>query len=391
LLNTHYFCNFGLILWNNGMKKIIIIIALLFGTLSSMACTSAVVSASVTKNGRPLLWKNRDTDSENNKVERVEAHDGRYEYVALFNAQDMNLREAWMGFNEKGFAIMNTASYNLNDDNVKDMDKEGLVMTKALESCTTVDDFEKLLKELPKPLGIEANFGVIDAEGNGAYFEAGNYSYVKFDLKDSPNGILTRTNYSYSGRKDEGMGYIREENEKELLAKHIARRDITPAVFTEELSRSYYHSLIGRDFSKDSLTWMIDQDFIPRKLSSATTVIEGVKPGECPWLTTMWIGLGFPPCSEISPVWLGKDGVPEALRGTLSNGHSPQCDKVNQRKDEVFSIQRGNGKHYFDMSKLYNSNHTGYCQILVPKDMETYRQGYKEIERRRQILENKNK
>ena len=76
-----------------------------------------------------------------------------------------------MGFNEAGFAIMNTASYNLNgNDGVKNMDREGELMRYALERCKSVDDFENLLKTLPKPLGVEANFGVIDAAGNGAYF-----------------------------------------------------------------------------------------------------------------------------------------------------------------------------------------------------------------------------
>ena len=107
-----------------------------------------------------------------------------------------------MGMNEVGFAVMNTASYNIKNDKVPDrqMDREGLVMTIALRSCRTVDDFETLLGSLPRPMGVEANFGVIDSEGNGAYFETNNDSYVKFDLADAPGGVLIRTNYSHSGR-----------------------------------------------------------------------------------------------------------------------------------------------------------------------------------------------
>lgn len=33
-----------------------------------LACTSAVVSGKVTPDGRPLLWKNRDTDYLRNQV-----------------------------------------------------------------------------------------------------------------------------------------------------------------------------------------------------------------------------------------------------------------------------------------------------------------------------------
>ena len=38
-------------------------------------------------------------------------------------------------------------------------------MKMALEPCKTLEDFEKMLNDLPKPLGVEANFGVIDANG----------------------------------------------------------------------------------------------------------------------------------------------------------------------------------------------------------------------------------
>ena len=351
--------------------------------VKAFACTSAIVSGKLTANGRPLLWKNRDTNDQNNRVKRFAAHKGCYEFVALFDARDKRDTAAWIGYNEKGFAIMNTASYNLNNDKVKEMDKEGVVMRMALERCATVDEFEQLLKSIPQPRGVEANFGVIDADGNGAYFETGNYTLVKYDLKDAPDGILMRTNYSYSGRVDDGAGYVREANEKKLLAPHIMRHDFTPAVFTEEVSRTFYHSVLDKDFTNSDTEWVVDQDFIPRRISTATTVIEGVLPGENPLLTTMWMGLGYPPCADIFPVWLWENGVPECLVGKGKDNHSPQCDIVKQRENEVFPIKRGNGKHYVNLQKLYNKQGTGYCQILIPQNMDTYRKGYEELAKRR--------
>ncbi len=370
------------------MKRLILAIALLFTVIAGEACTSAIVSGKLTANGRPLLWKNRDTNDQNNRVERVKAHDGLYEFVGLFDARDTRDTAAWMGFNEKGFAIMNTASYNLNNDNVpeKDMDKEGVVMRMALERCVTVDDFERLLNTLPKPMGVEANFGVIDAQGNGAYFETGNYKYVKFDLKDEPTGILTRTNYSYSGTDGKGYGYIREKNEKHLLRKHIVNKDITPAVFTEEISRTFYHSVLGKNYNSGSQKYVVDQDFIPRAISTASTVIEGVLPGEPAQLTTMWIALGYPPCADIHAVWTGENGVPAELQGTGPDNHAPQCDIVKKREAEVFSIKRGSGKSYVNIHELYNKEGTGYCQVLVKKNMAVYEAGYKKIEEMRNKL-----
>ena len=49
------------------------------------ACTSAVVSGKVTPDGRPLLWKNRDTDFMQNHIDYLEAASGVSrvaEYVA---------------------------------------------------------------------------------------------------------------------------------------------------------------------------------------------------------------------------------------------------------------------------------------------------------------------
>ena len=367
-------------------RLLIAIIALVGCFVAADACTSAIVSGRLTANGRPLMWKNRDTNDLNNRVERIVRHDGLMEFVALFDAHDLQDTAAWMGFNEAGFAIMNTASYNLNgNDGVKNMDREGELMRYALERCKTVDDFENLLKTLPKPLGVEANFGVIDAQGNGAYFETGNYKYVKFDLADATSGILMRTNYSYSGEKDKGMGYVREKNEKHLLEPHILAQDITPAVFTEELSRTFYNSLIGKDYTRSGDNWIVDQDFIPRRISSASVVIEGVLPSESPLLTTMWIALGYPPCAEVYPVWVGEDGVAPELTGTTAENHSVQCDKVNKRKAEVFPVVRGNGKQYLNLSKLYNNEGTGYCQTLTLKNRQAYKRGYEEIARRRAL------
>ena len=61
-------------------------------------------------------------------MEYVAAKNGDHAYVALFNAADRRLEQAWTGMNDAGFAIMNTASYNLKDDKVsaRKMDRKGM-------------------------------------------------------------------------------------------------------------------------------------------------------------------------------------------------------------------------------------------------------------------------
>lgn len=351
---------------------------------SCMACTSAIVGVRASASGRPMLWKNRDTSNIDNKVEYVAGKTGEHSYVGLFNASDKNLREVWMGMNDAGFAIMNTASYNIKDDKVpaSKMDKEGFLMAKALKKCVTVDDFEALLRVLPRPMGVEANFGVIDAYGNGAFFETNNHSFVRIDLNDSPDDIIVRTNYSHSGRPNEGFGFVREASACHLLEPYIKERNITPELFTESLSRSFWHDLRGCDDSLGEPRWVIDQDYIPRYKSTATVVIEGCKPldrGEMPTEDfikrqyIMWTGLGYPPCSEIVAVRCSSDGVEGSLRGHGVNGHSEMSDRVKARRDEVFPIKKGNGDKYIDMDKLFNKEGTGYIQKLVPLNLATYK------------------
>ena len=353
------------------------------------SCTSAIIAAHKTADGRPLLWKHRDTGEENNKVERTPPSRGCFEYVAVYNASDSLCREAWMGYNSQGFAIMNTASYNLNNDTIKDMDKEGLVMAEALRKCRTVEDFATLLDTLPKPLGVEANFGVIDANGDGAYFECGNYSYVRFNLKDAENGVLMRTNYSHSGRHDDGYGYIREQNEHCLMGSHLADGDFTPQFLTEKMSRTFFNSYLGKDYTNSGDSIIVDMDFIPRRSSTATIVIEGVAKDEDPLLTTMWIGLGYPPCSSIRSVWLGDDGVPDELRGIAPDGHSPLCDSIVELKHKVFPVTRGNGKYYLHLHLLYNREGTGFAQQAIRDNVTRYRDGYAKRQRRAKSINKK--
>ena len=84
--------------------------------MSAWACTSAVVSGRVTPDGRPLLWKHRDASDLNNRIVRFDAVKGQFSFVGVVNGTDTLAREVWTGYNSEGFAVMNTASYNLKND-----------------------------------------------------------------------------------------------------------------------------------------------------------------------------------------------------------------------------------------------------------------------------------
>ena len=169
--------------------------------LSVEACTSIIISGKSTPDGRPIMWKNRDTDTYQNAIKFFD--DGKYSSLGLIDSDDPSGESVWIGYNSAGFAIMNTASYNLiMNDSIDLKDREGIVMREALMQCATVAEFESFLNNYQKPLGVEANFGVIDAVGGAAYFEVSNFSYKKLDVNDpalAPMGYMIHTNFSFTG------------------------------------------------------------------------------------------------------------------------------------------------------------------------------------------------
>lgn len=317
------------------------------GTLPAMACTSMIASGRVTKSGRPILWKHRDTGTEHNFIEKTAPCNGNFGHIALYNGGDSLLTEAWMGMNDAGFAIMNTASYNLQPDTAKLQDREGAVMKRALEVCRTVDDFRMLLDTLPKPLGVQANFGVLDITGEGAYFETSDHNYTVFYLSDATDGYMVRTNFSVTGNDSTGMGYIRYDNAMELLKPLVDGALLQPSDLTQGLSRSFYHSKLNRDPMREGSHWAVDQDFIPRRSSSASIAIEiGPTPSEY----VMWTILGYPPCGDCKRVTF--ECVPDELRPLEPGFRAKECNRVLEMKRKAFPIKRGSGRHYVDLDYL---------------------------------------
>ena len=363
------------------MKKIFSLSLLLALALSAAlpadACTSAIFTGKSTPDGRPLLWKHRDTGELNNRIEYFPAGNGRkYGFIGLVNS-DVQDGEVWTGTNEVGFSIMNTASYNLQSEPAKLEDQEGVVMYQALGSCKTLADFEKMLDKMKKPRGVEANFGVIDAEGGAAYYEVNNTEWRKVDVNDpkiAPEGFLVYTNHSYTGRKDDGMGYVRY-NTANIITHNawIRGEKFTPQWIFNNLSRSYYNSLLGIDLNKNPELapegWFVDQDFIPRRSTSASIVVKGVKKGENPDKTVMWTILGYPPCGIAVPLKVA-DGFnqPEGVMKKEGSNNCRLCDEALARRAEVFPLSRGNGKYYFNVRKAQE-----FMRELAPIEAENFR------------------
>lgn len=338
------------------MKRLVICVFLALAgvvIIPALACTTAIISAEASGTGRPMLWKHRDTDEYYNHIEYLRGE--KYGFTALVNSRDTVYTEVWAGVNEMGFAIANNVSYNINTVSYDRPSRNGYVMMQALGVCATVDDFEKFLQEMDIPRGASANFAVIDAQGGAAYFETGDDRYFRFDVKDSPDGYLYRTNFSVAGVQDKGAGYIRYAAAEKLFEEK--KSGFTPDWLISNPARSFYHGLMKtdlEDFSDKALGegYVISQDYIPRYTTVSSLVIEGVNPGEDPKNTVMWSAIGYAPCSYVIPVWVGAENEIPACLSSKDKALAPANELAMQLKGVVFPVTRGNGNKYLDYLTL---------------------------------------
>ena len=202
------------------MKKVFLIIMMLACSVPAFCCTSVIISGKVRADGRPVMYKHRDTGHLTNDIQQFQGE--KYSFIGLVNTDVPLEKEVWAGMNSAGFCIMNTATYDLKEDDVPAdrMDKEGFLMYRALEICATLEDFEHFIDTLSKPMGVEANFGVIDAQGGAAYYEIDNWKIrAKYDVNEEPVGYRVVTNFTWQGREADRKGVDRYEKACELLAE----------------------------------------------------------------------------------------------------------------------------------------------------------------------------
>ena len=200
------------------MKKVFVLLLAVFTAIPSFCCTSVIVSGKVRADGKPVMLKHRDTSHLTNDIRWFQGE--KYSFIGLVNTDEPFGKEVWAGTNSAGFCIMNTATYDLKEDDVPEeqMDREGYLMYRALEVCATVEDFDHFLDTLSKPMGVEANFGVIDAKGGAVYYEVDNWKIrARYDVNEEPKGYRVVTNFTWQGREEDHKGVDRYEKASGLL------------------------------------------------------------------------------------------------------------------------------------------------------------------------------
>lgn len=366
------------------MKKFFPIFILFFGILYNytLACTTAVISGKYTLDGRSIIWKLRDSDEPKNSMRYFA--DGIYPYIGLVNSTDIKGENVWAGTNSAGFAIMNSASYNVNiGDTTPLKDKEGIFMKLALQTCASLEDFEQLLETYPKPRGIAANFGVMDAKGGIAFYEVDHWKWTKFDANDpriAPKGYIIRTNYSETGTNEEKRGSIRRQTAEKIFAEAAKKNKLNYRTVIQEFSRCFYHPVFGINFRKKYETsqpeteFVASDDFITRHSSVSALIIQSVKPEELPDMTTIWALVGYPATTVAMPLWLrGNENIPKILRYDEQIKNSPLNEYALEWKKACYPINNPEGYHYLKMTQLVNVDKTGYIQRIELLEKEIFK------------------
>jgi hypothetical protein len=357
-----------------------LLIGLLVAHAAGIACTSAVISGRATADGRPILWKHRDSDFERNKLRYFQGP--RFAFLGVVNSDSLQ-DEVWMGSNSAGFSIINTAAYNMNVGvQCPREDEEGIFMRQALGACATLGDFEQLLRDTEGKRGVDANFGVIDVSGGAAYYEVGCARWVKYDANDpatAPDGYLLRTNYALSGSPERRKGTVRFVTITRLVDEEFKARKLSVEFLLHEADRSLKHAILNRDLASEvprdsgETNMVLFRDFIVRSSSTSSLIVQGVRPGEDPALTTLWAVLGFPLTTAAIPAWVAAGPALPEMALSPDGKTSPLNEKGLALKRRCFPLTVDNAADYLDLAQLFNREGTGIAQRVAALNAETVR------------------
>ena len=366
------------------MKRIVLLLLLALMIGEAWACTAVVASGKATADGRPFIFKNRDSsDGTNNSLITLKGTKYLFEGVVNYTTA-ASPTSIWYGHNEAGFAILNTLSYYFNSPTSKANTSAGALMKKALGQCATVDEFEALLQQTQKTsVTLSTNFAVMDSLGNVAVFETSNKSYTKFDVNDesvAPNGYLVRTNFSFTSPYYETTNHVGEQRYKaacKYLEDTFGDGKIDAVQLAHELPRYLYHGDREIDLWDDLPINSRDErhtyfsNFIPRYTSTSASLIQGVKADEPANNTVNWLAVGWPCGSFTVPIVLTQSRIlPQVMERDQYTNKSEMTTNALELKNRVFSIYHNGTQSTdsIDLAKLVNLAETGILQKAMAAD-----------------------
>ena len=341
--------------------NIFILFSLILIHFAANACTIVAVSGRATADGRPLLLKTRD--GTNNDIKIKIGIGSQYVYLCQTNVPD---NVAYSGYNETGFAIVNSHSYNMPNT---DYWWNAQMMQWALERCSTVSEFQYMLDTITKPIPVRSNYGVMDAQGNVAIFEVNAYNYVRYDADSADCGYLIRANHSFS-QDTTNMNTMDPTSiprywissaflaEAALFNGSISKEDLFG------LSRCLVN-MVGDDLhemaplDENTYTPVEFRYYVPCRYSTSAMIIQGVLPNEQHKITVAWTMLGPQVATVCVPYIITPHKVLPQKSKKGSDGHSWFCYQGQQLNNYCFV-----NNTTIDLAKVYNLSGTGVLQKI---------------------------
>jgi hypothetical protein len=345
------------------MKKQNYISILLLLAPALFACTIGLALGTATSDGRPIVFKNRDITSWSLEY-RVDTPSSEHAHVR--NSTPGN-STAWMGANEVGFAIVQSAAYNVTGSGSGLTN--GTMMNYALKNCTTVDDFEAILIATNGGgRNTQANYAVIDAYGNGAIFECSPSIYARYNADSL--GIVVRANFAYIGGSGR-VGQNRMERAYDLMAEAIAG-DSLDALF---ISKMVVSDLLYPGQDPYPLPWTGSFPGMPAGYvntgafqavqticnynTRACGVAQGALLGGDPENTLMWCFFGQPVLSIPIPIFPSAHDQPPQVVGSSA----PMRVLAQAKSDSAFDHSTS---YYMNTGFLLDASYSGVLDFTIP-------------------------
>ncbi|HON59519.1 MAG TPA: hypothetical protein PLT45_08325 [Smithella sp.] len=322
-------------------------------TTRTWACDVAVVSGKVTTDGKPVIWKNFDNSSSARQqvayFPSKKTGPGGYTMVYRFEDGMRILTGSPItpsgGVNESGFAIAVTSVYQDYNLMAEPVNLNTALLEEALATCTTLAEFESLLKRWPYyhyGTVISANFVVIDAKGGAALYECFTghlnlgLNLMQFKKHDANTGKVTnqygwtlvpaQSNFigfvimtNFNSYIPWNAGQDRQQRAEALLTKLANEKRLNYTTVMREVAKD----VVGRQVYPDqsSETNYSTVYCISRNATRSSIVVRGAASGGDPRLITMWVNLGEPSVGVFVPFFASAKGTSELARmDTLVNG-----------------------------------------------------------------------
>lgn len=332
----------------------------------ALACTSAIVAPSRTADGDIYLWKNRDSSWHDTCVKWFPG--GKYSYTALVRSRSQQLEHMYAGINSAGLGVATTHSSNMPKDEIEVPNYKPLganILVKLLCECKSVDEVDQLIGKWQRRKALTSNILVIDAQGNGAYFEVLADRHVRYDVNRRSEGFDVRSNFSWAGKAKHGPSEHRYWDAMEMLRRHKGKISVQDL---HAMGRSYWSFEKGNILSLDKAE--DDNWVIPRRSNAAGVVIVS---GQYP---RMVITIGHATVGMPVPVWeKQKNNLPKCL---MAGGDMHALGREYVRKAfEEEKSEDGKSKWYFvnNVVKAALKVKAPWCdRRIYPSDIEASNQ-----------------